>query len=148
MEAPRRHGEGFAVFGKVVVALITLGLAAAIVESLTGLVLVPGMAPIEEGFVTVGAIAIVLAGAFPLVYVITRVFQKPLLRLGRLLGMNDVAAAGMVATLANNIPHVPDDGRHGSPGQDHQRGLRRVRLLRVRRPPGFTAGFDSTMLFP
>ena len=145
---PAAMVKGFAVFGKVVVALITLGLAAAIVESLTGLALVPGMAPIEEGFVTVGAIAIVLAGAFPLVYVITRVFQKPLLRLGRLLGMNDVAAAGLVATLANNIPMFQ---------MLHQMD-RRGKVINVAFAVsaafvfgdhlGFTAGFDETMIFP
>ena len=93
----------FAAFGKGVVAVITAGLAAAIVEELTGFALIPGMAPIEEGFQTVGAIAIVLAGAFPLVAVLTRLLKKPLLRLGRLLGVNDVAAAGLVASLANSI---------------------------------------------
>ena len=61
------------------------------------------MAPIEEGFATVGAIAIVLAGAFPLVYVITKLLRKPLLKLGGLLGINDTAAAGLVASLANSI---------------------------------------------
>lgn len=54
----------FTVFGKIVVAIVTVGLAAAIVESLTGFVLIPGLAPLSEGFETVGAIAIVLAGAF------------------------------------------------------------------------------------
>ena len=95
--------RGFGAFGKGVVAVITIGLAAAIVESLTGFALIPGMAPIEEGFQTVGAIAIVLAGAFPLVFVLTKLLKKPLLRLGRLLGINDVAAAGLVASLANSI---------------------------------------------
>ena len=93
----------FTVFGKIVVAIVTVGLAAAIVESLTGFVLIPGLAPISEGFETVGAIAIVLAGAFPLVYVITRLLKRPLLSLGKLLGINDTAAAGLVATLANSI---------------------------------------------
>ena len=93
----------FAAFGKGVVVVITAGLAAAIVEELTGFALIPGMAPIEEGFQTVGAIAIVLAGAFPLVAVLTKLLKKPLLRLGRLLGVNDVAAAGLVASLANSI---------------------------------------------
>ena len=93
----------FTVFGKIVVAIVTVGLAAAIVESLTGFVLIPGLAPISEGFETVGAIAIVLAGAFPLVYVNTRLLKKPLLSLGKLLGINDTAAAGLVATLANSI---------------------------------------------
>ena len=93
----------FAAFGKGVVAVITTGLAAAIVEELTGFALIPGMAPIAEGFQMVGAIAIVLAGAFPLVAVLTKLLKKPLLRLGRLLGVNDVAAAGLVASLANSI---------------------------------------------
>ena len=95
--------RGFGIFGKGVVALITIGLAAAIVEELTGFVLIPGMAPIEEGFVTVGAIAIVLAGAFPLVFVLTKLLRRPLLKLGKLLGINDTAAAGLVASLANSI---------------------------------------------
>jgi ethanolamine transporter len=38
------------------------------------------------------------------VFVITKLFRKPLMGLGRLLGMNDAAATGMVATLANSIP--------------------------------------------
>ena len=95
--------KGFSVFGKLVIALITVGLAAAIVEALTGFALIPGMAPIEDGFLTVGAIAIVLAGAFPLVYAITKVLRKPLLKLGGLLGINDTAAAGLIASLANSI---------------------------------------------
>ena len=95
--------RGFAGFGKGVVALITAGLGAAIVQELTGFTILPGMAPISEGFQTVGAIAIVLAGAFPLVAVLTRVLKKPLLGLGKVLGINDVAAAGLVASLANSI---------------------------------------------
>ena len=94
---------GFAVFGKCVVIVVTIGLAAAIVEELTGFVLIPGMAPISEGFATVGAIAIVLAGAFPLVFVITKLLRKPLLALGQRLGINDAAAAGLIASLANSI---------------------------------------------
>ncbi len=96
--------RGFTVFGKLVIAVITVGLAIGIIQSLTGFTILPGMAPLEDGFATVGGIAIILAGAFPLVYVITKVFQKPLAKLGHLLGMNDVAAAGLVATLANSIP--------------------------------------------
>ena len=95
--------RGFAAFGKGVVALITAGLAAAIVQELTGFVILPGMAPISEGFQTVGEIAIVLAGAFPLVAVLTRLLKKPLLKLGKILGVNDASAAGLVASLANSI---------------------------------------------
>ncbi len=95
--------KGFTVFGKGVTIVITVGLAAAIFEALTGIALIPGMAPITDGFETVGAIAIVLAGAFPLVYAVTRLLEKPLLKLGGLLGINDTAAAGLIASLANSI---------------------------------------------
>ena len=95
--------KGFTLFGKGVVALSTAGLALAIVEGLTGFALLPGMAPISEGFSTVGTIAIVLAGAFPLVHVATRLLRRPLTRAGKKLGINDAAAAGLIASLANSI---------------------------------------------
>ena len=95
--------KGFSLFGKGIIALITTGLAAAIVQELTGFTIIPGLAPLEEGFLTVGEIAIVLAGAFPLVFAITKLLRKPLMKAGALLGINDTAAGGLVATLANSI---------------------------------------------
>ena len=108
--------RGFEVFGKLVVAVVTVGLAAAIVEALTGFVIIPGMAPISDGFETVGTITIVLAGAFPLVFVITKLLRKPLMTAGRWLGINDAAAAGLIASLANSIATfgmVKDMNRRG-----------------------------------
>ena len=140
--------RGFAAFGKGIIGLISIGLAAAILESLTGLTVIPGMAPISEGFETVGEIAIVLAGAFPLVFVVTKALRKPLLKLGGLLGINDAAAAGLVASLANSIATfgmVRDMDRRGKVVNiafavsaafvfgDHL---------------GFTAGFAPEMLAP
>ncbi len=145
---PNGMVKGFQVFGKIIIIIITIGLAAAIIETLTGITVIPGLTPLEEGFQTVGSIAIVLAGAFPLVHVITKVFRKPLLKLGSLLGMNDKAAAGMVATLANNIPMF---------GMMHEMDPR-GKVINVAFAVsaafvfgdhlGFTAGFDDTMIFP
>ena len=75
-KAEKAMVRGFAAFGKFVVILVTIGLAAAIVEALTGFRIIPGMAPIEEAFTTVGTIAIVLAGAFPLVAVVTKLLLR------------------------------------------------------------------------
>lgn len=93
----------FTAFGKIVVAVVTVGLSGAIIQALTGFAVIPGLAPISEGFETVGTIAIVLAGAFPLAYVLTRVLNKPLMALGKLLGINEPASAGLIASLANSI---------------------------------------------
>ena len=95
--------QGFTVFGKLVVVIVTVGLAAAVVEALTGYPVIAGMAPISEGFETVGTIAIILAGAFPLVLVLTRLLRRPLMAAGKWLGINDAAAAGLIASLANSI---------------------------------------------
>ena len=108
--------RGFGLFGKFVIALVTVGLAAAIAEALTGYVIIPGMAPVSEGFETVGTIAILLAGAFPLVFVLTKLLRKPLMSAGKLLGINDAAAAGLIASLANSIATfglVKDMNRRG-----------------------------------
>ena len=101
--------KGFSAFGKIVVALITVGLAMGIVEALSPYRFFPegspyALVPLTESYAVIGSIAIVLAGAFPMVTFITKVFKAPLLVFGRKLGMGDIAAAGMVATLANNIP--------------------------------------------
>ena len=100
---PEKMINGFEIFGKGVVVVITAALAAIVVETLTGVVLIPGMAPISEGIEIIGAIAMVLAGAFPMVHFITTKLNKPLMALGRSMGMGETAAAGLVASLANNI---------------------------------------------
>jgi ethanolamine transporter len=94
----------FNIFAKIMVAFITFFLACAIIDELTGFVIIPGMAPLSDGFLILGDIAIILAGAYPLVYFLTKFGKKPLMKVGSLLGINDVSAAGLIATLANDIP--------------------------------------------
>lgn len=147
-KAPEAMVRGFTVFGKGVVAVITVGLAAAVFQSLTGIVLIPGLASLSEGFETVGHIAIVLAGAFPLVSVLTRVFRGPLLKLGGLLGMNEVAAAGLVATLANNIPMFGMVKDMDERGKVINVAFAVSAAFVFGDHLGFTAGFDASMIFP
>ncbi len=101
---PERMIAGFGVFGKLVTMVITLGLACAIIESLTGFALIPGMAPISDGFQLVGSLAIVLAGAYPLLNVVTWVFGRQLKAVGARAGINEYSVAGAIACLANAIP--------------------------------------------
>lgn len=139
---------GFTWFGKFVVAVITIGLGAGIVESLTGLVLIPGMNPLSEGFGVVADIAIVLSGAFPLVYVITKVFKKPLLHLGHFLHMNETAAAGLVASLANSIPMFGMMKNMDNRGKIINVAFAVSAAFVFGDHLGFTAGFNSSMIFP
>lgn len=138
----------FTYFGKFVVIVITIGLAAAIIEALTGFVVIPGMNPIHDGITIVGDIAIVLAGAFPLVLVITKVFRKPLMALGKVLGMNEIAAAGMVASLANSIPMFQMMKDMDNKGKILNVAFAVSAAFVFGDHLGFTAGFNSTMIFP
>lgn len=96
--------KGFYIFSKIISSLIYICFGAAIVELLTGIVVIPGMAPLSEQLSILGEIAITLSGAYPLVHFITTVFNKPLSRIGKLLKINTVATGGLIACLANNIP--------------------------------------------
>ncbi|NGP45380.1 ethanolamine utilization protein EutH [Bacillaceae bacterium SIJ1] len=96
--------RGALLFGKFIVIVITIGLGASAFESLTGVVLIPGMAPISDGIEIVGLIAIILLGAFPMLHLIVKGLEKPLTKVGQKIGMNSVGAAGIVITMANSVP--------------------------------------------
>lgn len=68
--------RGFIVFGKIILIVITIGLAAAVFQELTGVTLIPGMAPLSEGVEVVAGIGFVLAGAFPLVFALTKILKS------------------------------------------------------------------------
>ena len=140
--------KGFLWFGRGVVAVITVGLAAAIFEHLTGVTVIPGLAPLSEGVEVVAGIAFVLAGAFPLVYALTKLLRKPLLKLGGLLGMNEISAAGMVASLANSIPMFGMMKEMDSRGKVLNVAFAVSAAFVFGDHLGFTAGFDREMLLP
>ena len=100
----------------------------------------------RDGFATVGAIAIVLAGAFPLVHVITKLFRKPLMKLGSKLGVNDVAAGGLIATLANSIATFERVKDMDERGKVVNVAFAVSAAFVFGDHMGFTAGFAPTML--
>ena len=110
--APAAMMKGFDKFGTGVTIFITAVTAIAIFEYNTG-ILFPlfnlmmddgtGVNGLESGLLTCGIIAIVLAGAYPMVKFVTDKFGSALEKVGSALGMNAAGSAGLVATLANNI---------------------------------------------
>ena len=140
--------RGFAAFGKGVVALVTAGLGAAILEELAGITLIPGLAPLSEGFQTVGAIAIVLAGAFPLVALLTKLLRRPLMVLGGRLGIGDTGAAGLIASLANSIAALNLVKDMNYRGKVVNIAFAVSAAFVFGDHLGFTAGFAPEMLLP
>lgn len=106
--------NGFSKFGAFVTGLIAIFVAIAVVQEKTGLRLplfhlmvdagADGISPLANSIEILGDIAFILLGAFPMVEWIKRHFGGALAKLGSKLGMDETASAGIVATLANNIP--------------------------------------------
>jgi ethanolamine transporter len=101
---PRIIMKAFYVFSRCLMAVITVGLACAAVEKLTGFVILPGMNPITAGFQTVGSVVLILAGSMPLIFILTRLLRRPLDRIGRLVGVNEPAMLAFLISLATIIP--------------------------------------------
>lgn len=106
--------NGFAKFGAFVTGLIAIFVAIAVFQYETGIRFplfhlmveagADGVSPLANSIEILGDIAFVLLGAFPMVEFIKRHCGGALAKVGEKLGMNETASAGIVATLANNIP--------------------------------------------
>ncbi|MBU1306622.1 MAG: ethanolamine utilization protein EutH [Alphaproteobacteria bacterium] len=104
--------KGFIAFGRGLDAMIKLVLVFSIVEYFTGFFTVifggwgfhPIIADAEDqtrALETAGYIGIMLAGAFPMVYLLRKYLGGPLEALGGKVGLSAVGSAGMLATIAN-----------------------------------------------
>lgn len=104
--------KGFIAFGRGLDAMIKRVLVFSIVEYFTGFFTVifggwgfhPIIADAEDqtrALETAGYIGIMLAGAFPMVYLLRKYLGGPLEALGGRVGLSAVGSAGMLATIAN-----------------------------------------------
>ena len=100
---PKACVKCFKAFGKIMKVIILTGLAVGLFEGLTGIELIPYTAPIEEGFNVCVNASMVMAGAFPLVYILSKLLDKPMQKLGSLIGVNATSALGFLSTLATNV---------------------------------------------
>ena len=93
----------FNAFGKLISAVAVFGLLIAIIDALTGWRPIENIASISESLSTIGEIALMLAGAFPLVFVLSKLLSKPLVKLGNKLGINEAAALGLISCTVNSL---------------------------------------------
>ena len=110
--APKKMIKGFMIYGKLLMAALKLVVAFAIIEYFTGLFSTvlggwgfdPFIADEKEQFRALeitGIIGIMLAGAFPMVYLLKKYLQIPLTKLGAKLGLTYDGSAGLLAASAN-----------------------------------------------
>ena len=93
----------FSIFAVLIKAVITVGLAIGIIDFLTDFKLIKNMATLEEGAAICLNASVVMSGAFPLVYVLSKVLAKPLQAVGKILKVNEISAVGFLSSLASSI---------------------------------------------
>ena len=102
IKAPDMCIKIFSVFAKLMTVIIIIGLLLGVANFLLGDTVIKGLATIEEGAMVCFNASIVMCGMFPLISVISKIFKKPLMCLGKKIGINEVSAIGFVSTLATN----------------------------------------------
>lgn len=112
--APDAMITGFLWFGRIMYAGITLVLVFSIVEYFTGFFstvfgswgfdpIIADEADQFRALEIAGYIGIMLAGAFPMVYLLTKYLAGPMEALGKRIGVEAAGAAGLLAACANII---------------------------------------------
>src|SRR5690625_464915 len=106
--------RGFLFYGKILDIGIKLVLVFSIVEYFTGFFTTvfggwgfdPIIADSEDVFRALevaGYIGIMLAGSFPMIYLLRNLFARPLQKLANALGMQTIGSTGLVASVANTL---------------------------------------------
>lgn len=103
LKIPKICVKIFKVFAVGINVLILVGLSAGIFEGITGIEVIPYTAPIEEGFDVIFSASMIMSGAFPFVYILSKILDKPMRKLGQLFGISSVSAVGFLSTLATNV---------------------------------------------
>lgn len=107
----------FGIIGSFVMIIITVGLAAGIFTQLTDKTLIPHMSPIKDAFAIVADVAIILAGVFPLIKVISKIFSKIFAAAGKKIGIDETSVLGLISSLANSIPTFEMSGKMNAKGR-------------------------------
>lgn len=96
--------KGFGVFAVLIRTVITAGLVLAAVAYMTGFVVIPGMAPIEEAMAVVSSIGVVLLGSLPVTEFLQRRLKRPCTALGARMGLDSISILGLLVSIVSPIP--------------------------------------------
>ncbi len=138
----------FSILGVCIKALITVGLSLGILKALTGWEPVKGLADIKEGGDICLNAAVVLSGAFVLMHLVSKVLAKPLVALGRRLGVNETAAMGLLSTLVTNATTLEMVNRMDKKGIILNSAFLVSAAFAIGSHVAFTMAYDTAYIFP
>lgn len=138
----------FSVFGSAMRVISLVGLVLSLFTFLTKI-------EISEHFDTFAAAALIcanacvtLSGALPLMFIVTRLLDKPLNRLGRVVGINGVSAVAFLGSLVTNASTFGIMGKMDKKGVVLNSAFAVSASFVFGSHLAFTMAFDSTYVLP
>jgi len=138
----------FSVFARGIMIIITIGLAIATFQSLTGLVFIEGMGDINTGFITTGIVTLIIAGSYPLAFMLEKLFKKPLGTLGKWLDMNDAAVSGLIISFVTALPAFATYEKMNSHGKVMLAAFAGTTAYLIGPHLGYVSAMDKSMIMP
>ncbi|MDO4870376.1 MAG: ethanolamine utilization protein EutH [Bacillota bacterium] len=125
----------FIIFGKVILGISIAGTCVGVLAEFVGIMPWPGIMPLREVFGIIGDVAVILAGAFVLVELITRLFK-----------IKDASVSALLVSLANAIPIFSMMGDMNERGRIITSAFCVSAAFVFGDHLGFAAGFDPDMV--
>jgi ethanolamine transporter len=94
----------FSILGRIVNMIGIVGLLLSILEFTFGIQLLEGMISFEEGVIIVASISIILSGAYPLLYFVSRKLHRVLKVITNKYDIDEYSILGLISSLASCIP--------------------------------------------
>ena len=138
----------FSWVGKIITAIITVGLVLGGIEFLTKAKITDSLVSIEEGTYVCMNASIVMSGAFPLIYVISKILRKPMEKLGEKMGINSDSAIGFVSTLATNVTTLGNMEKMDKKGAVLNSAFLVSAAFTFAGHLAFTLAFDESYIYP
>ncbi|MCR3955972.1 MAG: ethanolamine utilization protein EutH [Gudongella sp.] len=94
----------FRWLGKIILGVSTFGLILGILDYSLGIVLIEGLISLEEATILVLSISIVLSGAYPMLFFLSRILRRFLRVITERYGIDEFSILGLFSSLANCLP--------------------------------------------
>lgn len=140
--------RAFSAFAALLRWLSILGLTAGAAQYIADIRLIPGLALMEDAMKTVSSIGIVMLGSLPMAELLRRALSKPLMRLGRKLGMKDSSLAALLVGFVSITPALAMMKEMDPRGQTMNAAFSVCATSALAAHLGFTLSAEPQMLLP
>lgn len=138
----------FSIFGKIINIIIMIGLGLGILEFLIGIRPIKGLTDYKDAAMICVNAATVMSGAFPFVFILSKILNKPMKKLGAKFKINEVSAIGFVTSLATSVTTFENMKDMDNKGIVFDSAFAISAAFTFAGHLAFTLAFDANYIFP